>query len=160
MGRTIVRFEGRPVAGGGSVGAGGPPEQTGARSGSPWREHAGERGWGRVARPHRRCGMTPLGWPFRQRGPTPIQVRWKDGEPIEFERSARRGPRFLVTGIRDRWIEESPWPFPSPMPIGGDRLRCWRVEARSAGEPDGPPREFVLRMRAGPGVWDLVRPAG
>jgi hypothetical protein len=104
--------------------------------------------------------MTPLGWPFRQRGPTPIQVRWKDGEPIEFERSARRGPRFLVTGLRDRWIEESPWPFPSPMPIGGDRLRCWRVEARSAGEPDGPPREFVLRMRAGPGVWDLVRPAG
>lgn len=103
--------------------------------------------------------MTPLGWPFRSRGPTPIQVRWKDGEPIEFERSARRGPRFLVTGIRERWIEESPWPFPSPMPVGGDRLRCWRVEARSAGAPEGPPREFVLRMRAGPGVWDLVRAA-
>jgi len=104
--------------------------------------------------------MGPLSRMFSSRGPTPIMVSWKDGEPIEFERRAtRRGPRFLVTGIRERWIEESPWPFPSPMPVGGDRLRCWRVEARSASEPDAPAREFVLRMRAGPGVWDLIRVA-
>jgi len=102
--------------------------------------------------------MGPLGRMFSSRNPTPVQVRWKDGEPIEFERRvARRGSRFLVTGIRERWIEESPWPFPSPMPVGGDRLRCWRVEARNAGEPAAPAREFVLRMRAGPGVWDLLR---
>jgi hypothetical protein len=31
--------------------------------------------------------------------------------------------------------------------------------AQSAGEPEAPAREFVLRMRAGPGVWDLVRVA-
>jgi hypothetical protein len=29
--------------------------------------------------------------------------------------------------------------------------------ARSAEEPQAPAMEFVLRMRAGPGVWDLVR---
>ena len=41
----------------------------------------------------------------------------------------------------------------------GPAQRGW-VEARSAGDSAAPPREFVLRMRAGPGVWDLVRPAG
>jgi hypothetical protein len=92
--------------------------------------------------------------------PTPVQVRWQDGEPVEFQRRPmRRSPRYLITDVRERWIEESPWPFPSPMPVGGDRLRCWRVVARSAGEPEAPAREFVLRMRAGPGVWDLVRVA-
>lgn len=97
---------------------------------------------------------------FGSRRPTPIQVGWRDGEPSEFQRRpTRRGPRFLVTDIRDRWVEESPWPFPSPMPVGGDRLRCWRVVARSAEEPAAPGREFILRMRAGPGVWDLVRVA-
>jgi hypothetical protein len=45
------------------------------------------------------------------------------------------------------------------MPIGGDRLRCWRVVARAADEPYAPAGEFVLRMRAGPGVWDLIRVA-
>lgn len=96
---------------------------------------------------------------FGPREPAPVNVRWADGEPVEFERRpARRGSRFLVTGVRERWIEESPWPFPSPQPIGGDRLRCWRVEARRAeARPEEPSQEFVLRMRAGPGVWDLVR---
>jgi hypothetical protein len=95
---------------------------------------------------------------FGPREPAPVQVRWLEGEPVEFERRpARRGSRYLVTDVRERWIEESPWPFPSPMPIGGDQLRCWRVEARSAESPQEPAREFVLRMRAGPGVWDLVR---
>jgi hypothetical protein len=95
---------------------------------------------------------------FGPRQPTPVQVRWQDGEPVEFQRRPiRRGSRYLITDVRERWIEESPWPFPSPMPVGGDRLRCWRVVARSAGEPQAPAREFVLRMRAGPGVWDLVR---
>jgi hypothetical protein len=102
--------------------------------------------------------MSAFGRVFGPRRPTPIQVRWQDGEPVEFQRRpVRRGPRYLVTDVHERWIEESPWPFPSPMPVGGDRLRCWRVEARSAGEPEAPAREFVLRMRAGPGVWDLVR---
>lgn len=97
---------------------------------------------------------------FGSRQPTPIQVRWQDGEPVEFQRRpARRGPRFLVTDVRERWIEESPWPFPSPMPVGGDRMRCWRVVAQSTDEPQDSGREFVLRMRAGPGVWDLVRVA-
>lgn len=97
---------------------------------------------------------------FRSRQPTPVQVRWLDGEPVEFQRRpTRRGVRYLVVDVRERWIEQSPWPFPSPMPVGGDRLRCWRVEARSAEEPEAPGREFVLRMRAGPGVWDLVRVA-
>ncbi len=101
--------------------------------------------------------MSPFGRRFG-RQPTPIQVRWLDGEPIEFERRpTSTGPRYLVTDVRDRWIEESPWPFPSPMPVGGDRLRCWRVLARSAAQPDAPAIEIVLRMRAGPGVWDLVR---
>jgi hypothetical protein len=45
------------------------------------------------------------------------------------------------------------------MPVGGDRMRCWRVLAQSAAEPTAPAREFILRMRAGPGVWDLVRVA-
>lgn len=94
---------------------------------------------------------------FGSRQPSPVQVRWQDGEPVEFQRRPTRGPRYLVTDVRERWIEESPWPFPSPMPVGGDRLRCWRVVARSAGEPAAPAREFVLRMRSGPGVWDLVR---
>ncbi|MEK6441149.1 hypothetical protein [Pseudonocardia sp. T1-2H] len=95
---------------------------------------------------------------FGPREPAPVQVRWQGGEPVEFERRpSRRGSRYLVTDVRDQWIEESPWPFPSPMPVGGDRLRCWRVVARSAEEPQAPAMEFVLRMRAGPGVWDLVR---
>jgi hypothetical protein len=97
---------------------------------------------------------------FGSRQPTPIQVRWQDGEPVEFQRRpARRGPRFLVTDVRERWIEESPWPFPSPMPVGGDRMRCWRVVAQATDEPRDTVHEFVLRMRAGPGVWDLVRVA-
>lgn len=95
---------------------------------------------------------------FGSRQPTPVQVRWQDGEPVEFQRRpVRRGPSFLVTDVRERWIEESPWPFPSPMPVGGDRIRCWRVLARSSGNFDQPAEEFVLRMRAGPGVWDLIR---
>lgn len=94
---------------------------------------------------------------FGPRRPTPIQVRWLDGEPVEFQqRPARRAPRYLVTDVRERWIEDSPWPFPSPMPVGGDRLRCWRVVATSATEPHSPQVEYVLRMRAGPGVWDLI----
>ena len=97
---------------------------------------------------------------FGSRQPTPIQVRYQDGEPVEFQRRpVRRGAHYLVEDVRERWIEESPWPFPSPMPVGGDRLRCWRVLARSSEEPEAPAREFVLRMRAGPGVWDLVRVA-
>ncbi len=102
--------------------------------------------------------MSPLTRRF-SRQPTPIQVRWANGEPVEFQRRPRRGPRFLVTDVQDRWVEESPWPFPSPMPVGGDRLRCWRVLALAADEPDLPARQFVLRMRAGPGVWDLVHVA-
>lgn len=95
---------------------------------------------------------------FSSRQPTAVQVRWQDGEPVEFQRQpTRRSARYLVTDVRERWIEESPWPFPSPMPVGGDRMRCWRVLAQSAGEPQDPPQEFVLRMRAGPGVWDLIR---
>ncbi|MBO0877434.1 MAG: hypothetical protein J2P19_28985 [Pseudonocardia sp.] len=97
---------------------------------------------------------------FSSRQPTPVQVRWQDGEPVEFQRRpVRRGSRFLVTDVRERWIEESPWPFPSPMPVGGDRLRCWRVLAQSATDLERPAQEFVLRMRAGPGVWDLIRVA-
>ncbi len=97
---------------------------------------------------------------FSARQPTPVQVRWADGEPVEFERRPTgRGSRYLVTDVRDRWIEESPWPVPSPMPFGGDRLRCWRLLALEANAPDLPAREFVLRMRAGPGVWDLLRVA-
>ncbi|WP_028925700.1 hypothetical protein [Pseudonocardia acaciae] len=97
---------------------------------------------------------------FSSRHPTPVQVRWQDGEPVEFQRRPVRGSvRFLVTDVRERWIEESPWPFPSPMPVGGDRLRCWRVLAQSATDPRRPAQEFVLRMRAGPGVWDLIRVA-
>lgn len=97
---------------------------------------------------------------FRARQPASIEVRWQNGEPVEFQRRPlRRGERFLVTGVREQWIEESPWPFPSPMPVGGDRMRCWRVEACSADEPEAPATEFVLRMRAGPGVWDLLRVA-
>ncbi len=95
---------------------------------------------------------------FGSRNPTPIQVRWADGEPVEFQRRPiRRGPLFLITAVRDRWVEDSPWPFPSPMPVGGDKLRCWRVLATASDEPEAQEREFVLRMRAGPGVWDLVR---
>jgi hypothetical protein len=95
---------------------------------------------------------------FGSRQPTPVHVRWQDGEPVEFQRRPqRRAVRYLITDVQDRWIEESPWPFPSPMPVGGDRLRCWRVLARSATEPEAPALEFVLRMRAGPGVWDLIR---
>jgi hypothetical protein len=41
------------------------------------------------------------------------------------------------------------------MPVGGDRCRCWRVLACRTDEPYLPPGEFVLRMRSGPGVWDL-----
>ncbi|HXV93687.1 MAG TPA: hypothetical protein VD813_10345 [Pseudonocardia sp.] len=103
--------------------------------------------------------MSPFSRVFGSR-PTPIQVRWQDGEPVEFlRRPARRGARYLVTDVCERWIEEAPWPFPSPMPVGGDKLRCWRVLARSTEEISAPPVECVLRMRAGPGVWDLVRVA-
>jgi hypothetical protein len=95
---------------------------------------------------------------FGSRQPTPVQVRWQDGEPVEFQRRpTRKAERFLVTDVREHWIEESPWPFPSPMPVGGDRVRCWRVIAQSASELDQPAEEYVLRMRAGPGVWDLLR---
>jgi hypothetical protein len=104
--------------------------------------------------------VSPFNRVFGGRSPAPVHVRYQDGEPVEFQRRPlRRGSRFLVTDVRERWIEESPWPFPSPMPIGGDRLRCWRVLAHSADEPYAPAREFVLRMRAGPGVWDLIRVA-
>lgn len=97
---------------------------------------------------------------FGPRNPTPVQVRWQDGEPVEFQRRpTSKATRFLVTDVREHWIEESPWPFPSPMPVGGDRVRCWRVLAQSAAELGQPAEEFVLRMRAGPGVWDLVRVA-
>ena len=104
--------------------------------------------------------MSPFNRMFGGRSPAPVHVRYQDGEPVEFQRRPlRRGSRFLITDVRERWIEQSPWPFPSPMPVGGDRLRCWRVLARSADEPYAPAHEFVLRMRAGPGVWDLVRVA-
>lgn len=101
--------------------------------------------------------MSPFTRMFGSRQPPYIRVRWQDGEPVEFQRRPARGPRYLVTDVRAQWIEESPWPFPSPMPLGGDQLRCWRVMARSAEEPEARTREFVLRMRAGPGVWDLIR---
>lgn len=95
---------------------------------------------------------------FRGRGPVPVLVQWQDGEPVEFRRRAsRRGPAYRVVAVRERWVEPSPWPFPSPEPVGGDRLRCWRVRARPVEEPAADPTEFVLRMRAGPGVWELVR---
>ncbi|MDN5857237.1 MAG: hypothetical protein L0H84_01315 [Pseudonocardia sp.] len=95
---------------------------------------------------------------FGSREPAPIQVRYQDGEPVEFERRPlRRGSRFFVTDVRGRWIESSPWPFPSPEPVGGDQLRCWHVVARVIDDPAADAHEFVLRMRAGPGVWDLVR---
>ncbi len=104
--------------------------------------------------------MNTLSKVFGSRQPTPIHVRWREGEPVEFQRRPlKKGPRFLVTAVRERWTEESPWPFPSPQPIGGDQLRCWRVLARSEGDPEATAREYVLRMRAGPGVWDLVRVA-
>lgn len=98
---------------------------------------------------------------FRGRGPVPVLVQWRDGEPIGFRRRAtRRGPDYDVVEVRERWVEESDWPFPSPEPVGGDRMRCWRVRARPADEPAAAPAEFVLRMRAGPGVWELVRVPG
>jgi hypothetical protein len=98
---------------------------------------------------------------FRGRDPVPVLVQWQDGEPVGFRRRAsRRGPSYQVLGVAERWTEHSPWPFPSPMPVGGDRLRCWRVRARPADEPESAPVEFVLRMRAGPGVWELVRVPG
>jgi len=133
-------------------------------------DHRGPGRWGEgsalppgargIGSPSGGYGVNAFGRVFGSRRPTPIQVRWQDGEPVEFEpRPIRRGPRYLITDVRERWIEESPWPFPSPMPIGGDRMRCWRVLAQSAGEPAAPAREFILRMRAGPGVWDLVRVA-
>jgi hypothetical protein len=31
------------------------------------------------------------------------------------------------------------------------------VLARSSADLERPAQEFVLRMRAGPGVWDLIR---
>jgi hypothetical protein len=97
---------------------------------------------------------------FGSSQPAPISVRWQDGDPVEFQRRpTRKAPRFLVTDVRERWIEESPWPFPSPMPYGGDQVRCWRVLAHPFAELDAAPQEYVLRMRAGPGVWDLVRVA-
>src|SRR5688500_3082727 len=95
---------------------------------------------------------------FRGREPVPILVQWEGGEPVEFRRRAsRRGPSYRVVDVRERWVESSPWPFPSPEPGGGDRLRCWRLRAHPADEPGTPPTEFVLRRRAGPGVWELVR---
>lgn len=99
---------------------------------------------------------------FRGDGPIAVDVEWRDGEPVGFRRRAatRRAPEYQVLSVRERWEEESPWPFPSPEPIGGDRLRCWRVSARPVDEPGTAPAEFVLRMRAGPGVWELVRGPG
>ena len=105
--------------------------------------------------------MSAFSTMFGSRQPTPVQVRWQDGEPVEFQRRpVRRGPRFLVTDVRERWIEESPWPFPSPMPIGGDRLRCWRVVARSgrgAGRP--PAASSCCGCGPGPasGTWSGCR---
>ncbi|MFC7658507.1 hypothetical protein ACFQV8_21960 [Pseudonocardia benzenivorans] len=56
---------------------------------------------------------------FGSRSPTPVQVRWQDGEPVEFQRRpVRKGPRFLVTDVRERWIEES---------RGRSRRRCRSV---------------------------------
>ena len=90
------------------------------------------------------------------RSPAPIQVRCVDGDPVEFRRRPdRQDTLFLVMEVRERWIEESRWPFRGPMPVGGNRCRCWRVLARRHDEPHLPPGEFVLRMRSGPGVWDL-----
>ncbi len=98
---------------------------------------------------------------FRTRGPVQVTVQWRDGEPVGFRRrAARRAPVYRIVDVHERWEEDSPWPFPSPRPVGGDRLRCWRVRARPADEPDAPGTEFVLRMRAGPGVWDLVHGPG
>ena len=90
------------------------------------------------------------------RSPAPIQVRCVDGDPVEFQRRPnRRNGHYLVTEVQERWIEESRWPFKAAMPVGGDRCRCWRVMARRSDEPHLPADEFVLRMRSGPGVWDL-----
>ena len=92
------------------------------------------------------------------RHPAPVQVRCVDGDPVEFQRRPdRREGHYLVTEILQQWIEESRWPFRTRMPVGGDRCRCFRVLARRSDEPHLPPDEFVLRMRAGPGVWDLRR---
>lgn len=103
------------------------------------------------------CAVRAKRGEFGVRQHIPVQVRWPDGEPVEFQRRpARRAARYLIMDAHQCWIEESPWPFPSPMPVGGDRLRCWRVTARSTYEPDLPAQEFVLRMRAGPGMWDLT----
>lgn len=102
--------------------------------------------------------MSALSRIFGSRQPTPVQVSWRDGEPVEFwRRPDRRVPRFRIVDVRERWTEQSPWPFPSPMPCGGNQVRCWRVLARQADDPAAPVREYVLRMRAGPGVWDLIR---
>lgn len=98
---------------------------------------------------------------FRGREPVPVLVQWLDGDPVEFRRRAsRRGPAYRVVDVRERWVEQSPWPFPSPEPVGGDRMRCWRVRAHPVAEPATAATEFVLRMRAGPGVWELVRAPG
>lgn len=98
---------------------------------------------------------------FRARGPVQVTVQWQDGDPVGFRRRAsRRAPAYRVLDVRERWEEDSPWPFPSPKPAGGDRVRCWRVRARPADEPQDPGTEFVLRMRAGPGVWELVHGPG
>ena len=54
------------------------------------------------------------------RSPAPVAVRCADGDPVEFHRRPeRRDSHYVVTEVRERWIEESRWPFLSPMPVGG-----------------------------------------
>src|SRR3954452_4714635 len=77
------------------------------------REAFGPPGAQAPAGPSGGYGVNAFGRVFGSRRPTPIQVRWQDGEPVEFEpRPIRRGPRYLITDVQERWIEESPWPFP------------------------------------------------
>lgn len=93
------------------------------------------------------------------RSTRPITVRCVDGDPVEFhERPDRRHSHYVVDRVLERWIEETRWPFLSAPPLAGDRARCWRVSARRSSDPHLPAAEYVLRMRSGPGVWDLRSP--